>query len=325
MSVQIDEPQFNPKTLEFHPLANLFPFMSKEDFTGLVEDMKANGYREDKPIWIYEGKILEGRNRHNAALQAGVTPTYAHYTGHDPITFVLQENLHRRHLTSSQKAVIALELETVLAEEAKKRQQEAGGDRKSEEYQKSLSQKIEQPIFDINERKASQQAAKALGTNRQYVSDAKKLQREAPELLEKVKAGKLTLSKAKKQLKNRQIASPSQTVFAVGDVVHITFPPELRGMEEVQLFNNQTGIIVEKTENAYMCEVDGKRTTPLSYFNLSSPKPPDSSSPYNEVSESKRELIRAIANYGNGNLHKALLKVSEDSLNQILDELKAQD
>jgi hypothetical protein len=72
----LDSMPDQPPSLEFHPLANIFPFMSKEDFVGLLEDMKANGYREDKPIWLYEGQILEGRNRYNAALQAGVTPTF---------------------------------------------------------------------------------------------------------------------------------------------------------------------------------------------------------------------------------------------------------
>ena len=59
-------------------------------------------------------------------------------------------------------------------EEAKERQQVAGGDRKSEEYEKSLGQKIDQAKHERMP-KATQQAAAITGTNRQYVSDAKRI------------------------------------------------------------------------------------------------------------------------------------------------------
>jgi len=45
-----------------------------------------------------------------------------------------------------------------------------------------------------------------VGTNRQYVADAKKIRQEAPDLEQQVVAGKLTLPKAKQQLKKRQRA-----------------------------------------------------------------------------------------------------------------------
>ena len=42
-----------------------------------------------------------------------------------------------------------------------------------------------------------EQAAQLVGTNRQYVSDAKRLRDEAPELLERVRSGELTIPQAK--------------------------------------------------------------------------------------------------------------------------------
>jgi hypothetical protein len=32
---------------------------------------------------LYEGKILDGRNRYNACIAAGVEPRYIDYEGHD--------------------------------------------------------------------------------------------------------------------------------------------------------------------------------------------------------------------------------------------------
>lgn len=188
-------------------------------------------------------------------------------------------------------------------------------------------QKIAQPFDDSEERKARSQAAKALGTNRQYVSDAKKLQREAPELLEKVKMGKLTISKAKKELKNRRVALPSQTVWAVGDVVQITFPPELRDMEEVHLFNHQVGTIVEITTNGigFIIEVDGKRTPPIPKHSLTPaqlPEPENKKETEVEEELSEMELINAIRSSANGDLPKAIMKLSKPTLKLILEELK---
>ncbi len=45
--------------------------------------------------------------------------------------------------------------------------------------------------------RATEEAAAAVGTNRQYVSDAKRIAEDAPELLEKVRQGELSLPKAK--------------------------------------------------------------------------------------------------------------------------------
>jgi hypothetical protein len=94
-----------------HPLANLFPLLEGEDFDELVADVRAHGVRE--PIWLYEGKILDGRNRHAAAQAAGVECPMRTYEGNDPIEFVVSLNLKRRHLSTSQRAMIAAQLATL--------------------------------------------------------------------------------------------------------------------------------------------------------------------------------------------------------------------
>jgi len=89
--------------LKFHPLAGIFPLMEGAEFDELVADIKANGLQSN--IALYEGKILDGRNRYRACLAAGVTPlTYnAERLITDPTAFVVSANLHRRHLTAAQK------------------------------------------------------------------------------------------------------------------------------------------------------------------------------------------------------------------------------
>jgi hypothetical protein len=93
---------------EFHPLADLFPLMSDEEIDALGEDMLKNAQRE--PIWLYEGMILDGRNRYKACLLKGIEPRFAEYRCPDPLAFVTSANLHRRHLDESQRAMVAAKL-----------------------------------------------------------------------------------------------------------------------------------------------------------------------------------------------------------------------
>ena len=98
------------KKYEFDPLANIFPLMEGAEYDALVADVKANGLHE--PIWIYAGKILDGRNRYLAYLAAGFTDDISvrEYTGDDPAGFVVSMNLKRRHLNESQRAMVAAKL-----------------------------------------------------------------------------------------------------------------------------------------------------------------------------------------------------------------------
>jgi ParB-like chromosome segregation protein Spo0J len=92
--------------LAFHPLADIFPLLEGYEFEELVADIKANGLIED--IVLYDGMILDGRNRYRACCAAGIEPTYRPFTGDDPAAFVISANIRRRHLTPLVKrAVIA--------------------------------------------------------------------------------------------------------------------------------------------------------------------------------------------------------------------------
>ena len=59
------------RALTAHPLADMFPLIEGEDFQSLVDDIVANGIRV--PIMLYEGKVLDGRNRLRAAIR-GIMP-----------------------------------------------------------------------------------------------------------------------------------------------------------------------------------------------------------------------------------------------------------
>jgi N6-adenosine-specific RNA methylase IME4 len=91
--------------LSFHPLADLFPLMVGAEFDGLVADIKANRLLE--PIVVHDGMILDGRNRERACAAARIEPRYVRFKGKDPAAFVISQNLARRHLGPSERAMIA--------------------------------------------------------------------------------------------------------------------------------------------------------------------------------------------------------------------------
>lgn len=91
--------------MEYHQVTELFPKMSDEDIAALTADIAAHG--QHQPIVLHEGKIIDGRHRHQACVKAGVPPKFTDYTGDDPIAYVISLNLQRRHLDESQRAMVA--------------------------------------------------------------------------------------------------------------------------------------------------------------------------------------------------------------------------
>jgi hypothetical protein len=97
--------------LPFHPLTELFPLIEGAEFDALVTSIKEGGQRE--PIVVLDGAILDGRNRYRACKAAGVEPIAKEFVGTDPIRFVVDVNMRRRHLNESQRAMIAAKLATL--------------------------------------------------------------------------------------------------------------------------------------------------------------------------------------------------------------------
>lgn len=95
--------------LEFHRFANLLPAMSPQEFEDLKKSIETVGLQE--PITLYQGKILDGRNRYKACRDLGIAPQPVDAEVKDDqeaIDYVITRNLQRRNLTAGQKAVVAL-------------------------------------------------------------------------------------------------------------------------------------------------------------------------------------------------------------------------
>lgn len=169
----------------FHPACTIFPPLPPDELRELADDIAANGLRN--PIVLYQSKILDGRNRYFACELAGVEPRFTEFDGDDPIGWVVSQNLLRRHLTASQKAVVALDLLPLLEKEAKQRQRQSNAYRgNGQSAQKCANQKG----------KAAELAAKIVGVGSRYVEEAKGIREKAPELIERLRSGGITMAEA---------------------------------------------------------------------------------------------------------------------------------
>jgi ParB-like chromosome segregation protein Spo0J len=177
-----------------HPIADVWPMMDEAKLAELADDIRKNG--QLVPVWLYEGKILDGRNRWAACKIAGVEPKTKEYTGDEPTAFAVSLNDRRRHMNKGALAAVAAELEPFFAADAKRRQRQHGGTAPGKP--KTLPEKV--PEVKKGEGDARKAAAVSVGVNDRYVSDAKKVKAESPEVFERLKAGKITLQDAKREV-----------------------------------------------------------------------------------------------------------------------------
>jgi hypothetical protein len=93
-----------------HELALVFPPMTESEFAAFKQDIREHGQHE--PITLYEGKILDGLHRYRACQELGRELSVVRFAGNPRAAaqLVLGRNFHRRHLTTSQRAMVAAEM-----------------------------------------------------------------------------------------------------------------------------------------------------------------------------------------------------------------------
>lgn len=198
--------------MKIHPFAEVFPETSPEDYQALKTSINRNGQRD--PIVLLGGEVLDGRTRYRATRELKIPPQFRQYDpvkdGPDPLAWVIDKNLHRRHLTTGQKAALALSLEKVIAQ-AKEQAKAAAKPPTSNDPDASDDDDIpigtKEPEGTVDGGKTPtsiQQAAKAAGVSERSVADAKFLEKNDPERLESVKKGETSLHAATQAAKADQ-------------------------------------------------------------------------------------------------------------------------
>lgn len=245
---------------EFHEYANIFPMMKGDEFVAFADDIEANGLSE--PIIVYKSQILDGRNRYESCRQKGIKPRFENFKGDDgaALRFVLSRNLHRRHLTPSQYAMIGAELRKQIGEHT-----EAIRNEKLKTGENPANSPLMQHCTNGEGRTSAELASEAIGgaaSARSINKASDVLEQGSSALVDAVKSGDVTVDDAKKVL-DLPKADQTAAVKAVkeGKAKTVAAAAKAEEPEEEQEIQDQVGNVVP-TE-VYEAFVDGKELRQL--------------------------------------------------------------
>jgi N6-adenosine-specific RNA methylase IME4 len=176
-----------------HPIANIFPLLP--DLTELSGNIKEQGLLE--PIIVYEGQILDGRNRYRACGIAGIEPITTEFTGTQvqALEMVWGRNKARRHLSPSQAAIAAAKYEQAhnhyapIKEAAKDRQREGGK---------------EKVVALMPQPKTRDLRATDAGVSPKYIHAADRIVQERPDLAVAIETGSKTITQVQREMKQEE-------------------------------------------------------------------------------------------------------------------------
>ena len=162
--------------LRAHPIAELVPDMTPDQYSALRHDIREHGLRT--PIVMYEGMVLDGRNRARAWYDVrgnwDVPSTEFKGTPEEAIAYVRSHNIKRRHLKPSQIAYYEAQATAFW---------KAQRGRPKKESPNSATQR---------------QIAKEAGVNIETIALAAKAVKAAPEVGPYLRDGKISVNRALK-------------------------------------------------------------------------------------------------------------------------------
>jgi ParB-like chromosome segregation protein Spo0J len=168
-----------------HEYAAIFPMATDDELKEMASDIEKRGLLNS--IITLDGKVLDGRNRLRACEIVNAVPHFKVYEGVDPLGDVISWNLHRRQLTTGQKVFVVNKLATMTKSDACIIGNLAQGH--------NTTPNSELCKLTVKE------ASKLMGVSPSSVYEARMIEREAPELAKDIEAGKITVNKAKEQIK----------------------------------------------------------------------------------------------------------------------------
>ena len=199
--------------IRIHEFADSFPMPEGKEYKQLKSSIEAEG--QQIPVIMHKRKLLDGRNRWQACRELGIPIKAVEWSGTGNLEdLIISLNLHRRHMTASQRAALAVKLLPALEQQAAERR----GARND------IREKI--PLCG----KAVDLAGAKVVVSGKYVIKAEKIFNTSMEIYMKLLNGKLTISQAEKVLDPQlQSQSPREALLeALRQVIKLV-PDDLKG------------------------------------------------------------------------------------------------
>lgn len=211
--------------LTYHEFSELLPKMTADELAGLRADIESNKKLKD-PIVLFEGKILDGRNRYEALEdeKEGINATRQKDrkipvktvvfpgTRDEALASVLSSAI-RRNLKTEQKIFAAVNFHPYVAAQAKARQSAAGG---------ALPEKLPEAVKG----ESADIAGKLFGVCGKSVRDGIKVKDASKKMFRLMGEGVKTLAQAKREIHRKagrkQLLAKAALAPTTGDAAIIT-------------------------------------------------------------------------------------------------------
>ena len=199
-------------------LSGIMPELSKEEYKELENSILEDGFKGAPIIvWKQEGIIVDGHNRYGICKKHDIPYEVQELdfdSREDVIQWMIRAQLGRRNLSSLQKIEIAERFRPLLRKKAKENQIKAGGDKKSEEYKKSVTENLLQAV-ERKERNptVNKELSEIAGVSEKtYTMGKKILDSQDEELIREVKAKEKSISGAYKELVSKDAVQSNDEV-----------------------------------------------------------------------------------------------------------------
>lgn len=235
------------KNIEIDPeLEKLLPPLSKEDYQMLEQSLLQNGFMQystriqlwcppeeeenDNDAHPAKSYIIDGHNRyricqeHNIDLPSWCFDWLCFDTKEEVKKYIYENQLARRNLTPIQKISIAEQYRAIYEKQAKENQSLGGGDKKSEDYKKSVESNLTQAVGKKRNPTTDEKLSKIAGIKTTtYKMGAKVLSSGNEDLKQRVLSGETSISAGYKELmmnrnkksvpKEKEVITPEQKII----------------------------------------------------------------------------------------------------------------
>lgn len=209
---------------QIHPACEIFPDVRGGVFDALVNDIKKKGLI--LPIILYEGMVIDGKNRYRACLKINVAPVFMDYKGKlSAIDLATSLNSIRRHSNPAKKAEIAVRIMKFFEDE----DEEA----KFEEALEQEDERTAEKIRVVRDKKKMMAAAERGGTTSEKVKQRIVIERVAKNypdikrLLGDAEKGKVSMDSVyRKAVKRQEAKAQGNEDSEVSDVLPKEKPVE---------------------------------------------------------------------------------------------------
>ena len=216
------------KELKIDPeLRDLLPPLTDEEYKQLEKNIVENGFDKNFPIMIWHDFIVDGHNRYDICQKHKIDFVYgtlAYETKEEVMEWMLDIQLGRRNLSPIQRIAITEKYRPIYEKQAKENQSKAGGDKKSDDYKKSVTENLPQANNENRERNPTtdKRLSDMAGVSEKtYRMGAKILNSDNEEVKNAVLSGEMSINagynkiRENKKVEDNNVITTTQTTTAI--------------------------------------------------------------------------------------------------------------